>query len=108
MIVVFFFVSIITESIKQRYCIKFCQKLYNNQTETIQKIQLAVGNEALRQTQIKEWFNCFKNGRMSVQSEARSGRPSTSRNEEVIEKFRQSVMEDRRLTLRKIVEEVHC
>ena len=84
----FFFVSIITESIKQNYFIKFCQKLDDNQTESIQKIQLAVENEALSQTQMKEWFNCFKNGRMSVQSEARSGRLSTSRNEEVIEKVR--------------------
>ena len=43
---------------------------------------------------------------MSVESEAHSARPSISRNEEVIEKFRQFVTEDRRLTLRKIVEEV--
>ena len=41
---------------------------------------------------------------MSVDSEARSGRPSTSRNEEVIEVY-QIVMEDRRLTLTEIVEE---
>ena len=69
-----------TESIEQKYCIKFCQKLGNNQTETIQKIQEAFGDEALSQTQIKEWFNRFKNHRMSVESEARSGRPSTSPN----------------------------
>ena len=37
---------------------------------------------------------------MSVESEARSGRPSTSRNEEMIEKVRQIVMEDRRLMLK--------
>ena len=43
-----------TESIEQRYCIKFCQKLDNNQTETIQKILQAFGDEALSQTQIKE------------------------------------------------------
>ena len=43
---------------------------------------------------------------MSVESEARSGGPSTSQNEEVIEKVRQIVMEDRRLTLREIVEGV--
>ena len=42
---------------------------------------------------------------MPVQSEARSGRPSTSPNEEVVENVRQIVMKDRRLTLRKIVEE---
>ena len=42
---------------------------------------------------------------MSVKSEARSGRPSTNRNDEVIEKVRQVVMEDGRLILRKIVEQ---
>ena len=39
---------------------------------------------------------------MSVESEVRSGRPSTRRNEEVIEKFCQIVMKGCRLTLRKI------
>ena len=58
MIVNFLLVSIITESIEQRYCIKF----YQNQTKTIQKIQQAFGDEALSQTEIKEWFNHFKNG----------------------------------------------
>ena len=43
---------------------------------------------------------------MSVESEARSGRPSTSQNKEVIAKVSQIVMEDHHLTLRKIVEEV--
>ena len=62
MIVDFLLASVMTESIKQRYCIKFFQKRGNNQTETIQKIQQAFGDEALNQTQIKEWFNCFKNG----------------------------------------------
>ena len=90
------------ESIKQRFCIKLCQKLGNNQIETIQKIQEVFGDEALSQTQIKEWFHRFKNGRMSVESEALSGRLFTTRNEEVIEKVRQIVMEDRRLTLRKL------
>ena len=89
-----------TKSIEQRYCIKFCLKLDNNLSETIQKIQHAFGNEALSQTQIKEWFNCYKNGRISVESEACSGRLFTSRNEKIIEKVRQIVMEDRRLTLR--------
>ena len=41
---------------------------------------------------------------MSVESEERSGRQSTSRNEEVIEKVPQIVMENCGLTLREIVE----
>ena len=106
MITSFLLASIMTESIEQRYCIKFLQKLGNNQTETIQKIQQAFGDEVLSQTQIKEWFYRFKNGQMSVESEARSDRPSTSQNKGVIEKVCQIVMEDCRLTLRKIVEKV--
>ena len=102
MIVDFLLASLMTESIEQKYCIKFCQKLGNNQTETIQKIRQALGDEALSQTQLKKWFNCFKNGRMSVESEARTGKPSTSWNEEMIEKVRQIVMEGLRLTLREI------
>ena len=43
---------------------------------------------------------------MSVESEVCSGRPSTSRNKEVIEKVRQIVMEDCCLIIREIVEEV--
>ena len=54
MIVDFLLASVMTESIEQRYWIKFCQKLRNNQTETIQKIQQAFGDEALSQTQIKK------------------------------------------------------
>ena len=100
--------SVMTVRIEQKYCVKFCQKLGNNHTETIQKIQQAFGDETFSQTQIKEWFNRFRNGRMSMDSETGSGRPSTSRNEEVIEKVRQIVMEDRRLTLREIVEDVNC
>ena len=53
MIIGFLLSSIMTKSIEQRYCINFCQKLGNNQTETNQKIQQAFGDEAF-QTQIKE------------------------------------------------------
>jgi hypothetical protein len=67
-----------TERLEQRYCIKFCQKLGDTQAETIRKIQQAFGDNAMRVTQIKEWFNRFKDGRMSADSDQRSGRPSTS------------------------------
>jgi len=72
-----------TEKMEQRCCVKFCQKLDDTQTETIKKIQQVFGDVALSPTQIKEWYKRFKNGRESVESEPRSGRPSTSRNEEM-------------------------
>ena len=95
-----------TERIEQRYCIKFCQKLGDTQVETVRKIQQAFRNEALSPTQIKQWFKRFKDGCASVESHSRSGRPSTSRKEEVMDQVREKVLEDRRLTVQEIVAEV--
>jgi len=56
-------------------------------------------------TRIKQWFNRFKEGSISVDSEPRHGRPSTSRNN-VINQVRTLVMQDRRITVRELAEEV--
>jgi hypothetical protein len=94
-----------TEHVEQRYCIKFCQKLGDTQSETIRKIQQAFG-DAMGVTQIKDWYNRFKNGRTSVDSDQRTGRPSTSRNPNVINKVSSLIMEDRRLTVREIANDI--
>ena len=39
------------------------------------------GDDAMGITQIKEWYNRFKDGRTSVEREPRSGRPLTCRND---------------------------
>jgi len=39
-----------TEGLEQRYCIKFCQKLGDSQVETIRKIQLIFGDDAMGPT----------------------------------------------------------
>ncbi|XP_013791740.1 putative uncharacterized protein FLJ37770 [Limulus polyphemus] len=57
-------------------------------------------------TQIKEWYNRFKDGRTTMESEPRSGRPSTCRNDQVIAKVNAMVMRDRRVTIKEIAEEV--
>ena len=95
-----------TERVKQRYCIKFCQKLGDTQVETIQKIQQAFGNKALRPTQIKQWFKLFKDGRASVESDPCSGKPSTSQKKGVMDQVCKKVLEDRRLMVQEIVAEV--
>jgi hypothetical protein len=64
-----------TECVEQRYCSKFCQKLGDSKVETIVKIQQAFGNDAMGATQIKEWFNRFKDERTLADSYQRSGRP---------------------------------
>jgi hypothetical protein len=95
-----------TERVEQWYCIKFCQKLGDSKAETIGRIQQVFGDDAMGTTQIKEWFNLFKDGRTLADSDQRSGRLSTSRNANVIENVRSLILEDRRLTVREIAEEV--
>jgi hypothetical protein len=43
---------------------------------------------------------------MLADSDQHSGRPSTSRNADVIYKMRKLIMEDRRLTIREIADEI--
>jgi len=95
-----------TERLEQRYCIKFCQKLGDTQVETIRKIQQAFGDEAMSITRVKEWYSCFKDGSTSVDSEPRHSRLSTSRNDNVINQVRTLVMQDRRITVRELADEV--
>jgi hypothetical protein len=80
--------------------------LGDSQVETIRKIQQVFGDDAMGLTQIKEWYNRFKDGRTSVESDVRSGRPSTNRNDELIDQVRTVVMQDRRATVRELAGEV--
>lgn len=59
----------------------------------------------MSRTQVFEWFGRFKRGEMSLEDQSRSGRPSTSRTDENIEKIRQKINEDRRLTIDQVSEE---
>jgi len=93
------------KQLEQRYCIKFCQKLGDTQVETIRKIQQALGDDAMSITRIKEWYNRFKDGSTSVDSEPRHGRASTSRND-VINQVWTLVMQDRHITVQELAGEV--
>jgi hypothetical protein len=81
-----------TERVEQRYCIKFFHKLGDSKVETIWKIQQAFSDDAMGATQIKEWFNRFKDGRTLANSDQRSVRPSTSQNANVIEKVHSLIL----------------
>ena len=53
-----------------------------------------------------EWHRRFKERREEVEDDHRSGRPSTSRPDEYVERVRQKVRSDRRLTVRMITDEL--
>ena len=65
-------------------------------------MQKAFGNECMSKTRIKGWYNRFKGGRTSVESDFRSGRPSTTKTLDNIERVRLAIEVDRRLTVRKL------
>ena len=65
-------------------------------------IQKAFVDEIMGITQIKEWYRRFKNGRTSVDSDPRSGRPSLTTTPENIERVRLAIEGDRQLTVRKL------
>lgn len=67
---------------EQRVCLKFCFLLEKSATKAYQMLQQAFKEDAMSRTQVFEWFGHFKRGEMSVEDHARSGRPSTSRNDE--------------------------
>jgi len=62
-------------------------------------IKKAFGHDSVSEAQIKLWYICFKDGRESVESDRRSGRPSTSRTPENVESIRAAINENQRLTM---------
>jgi len=84
-----------TERVDQRIYIKFCFKLGHSSAETIPMIKKAFGDDSMSEAQIKLWFRCFKDGQESLESDRRSGRPSTSRTPENVESVRAAINENR-------------
>jgi len=92
------------ESTEQCIFIKFCFKIGKTATKTYQLLQQANGEDAMGCTQVFDWFHRFKEGRTSIESDPRSGQPSTSRNE-TIAKVRTIVRNNRRLTVQEIADD---
>jgi len=92
-----------SESTEQRICIKFCFKIGKTAMETYQLLQQAYGEDAVGRTQVFYWFRRFKRVEPPLKATPHSGRPSTSRNEEMIAKVRTIIRNNRRLTVQEIV-----
>ncbi|XP_027849961.2 protein GVQW3-like [Aphis gossypii] len=90
--------------INERVCIKFCLKLGKNASETYTMIKTAFGDDSLSRSVTFEWFIRFKDSRQSIKDDPRSGRPSTSRNDDVANIY-EKVRNDRRLTVRELANE---
>jgi len=93
-------------SLEQRYAIKFCVKLGKSGSETLQLLRTAYGDAVLSSSQVLRWYKAFKDGREGVEDEQRTGRPSTSRNDNYVAHVKAVLDRDRRLSVRLMAEEV--
>ena len=93
-------------SVKQQINLKFLVRLEKTPTEALKLLQEVDGDDTMSRTRIFEWHRRFKEGREEVENDHRSGRPSTSKTDENVERVRQKVRNDRRLTVRMIAEEL--
>ena len=68
-------------------------------------LQQAYGEDCLSRMQCYEWYQRFELGRTSIEDHPKSGRPSSTKGNDHIEKVRSSIRENRRLTVREVSEE---
>ena len=91
---------------EQRANLKFLAKLGKTPSESFAILQQVYGEETMPRTRAFEWHKRFKEGREEVEDDPWSGRPSTSRRADNIERVKQMVRADRRLMVWMIAEEL--
>jgi len=69
-------------------------------------LQKAYGEDCLSRTQCHEWYQRFKSGGTSIEDDPKSGRPSTSMDDDHVEKVLAVIRQNRRPTVREVAEEV--
>ena len=60
----------------------------------------------LRKTRVYEWYKRFQDGREDVEDDERPGCPSKSTTDENVEKMKEMVMNDRRITNREVANDI--
>ena len=60
----------------------------------------------MTKTRAYEWYKSFQDGREDVEDDERPERPSTSTTDENVEKVKEMVMNDRRITIREVADDV--
>ena len=93
-------------TIEQRININFCVKFEKTATETLKMLRNVYGDSSMSRTRVFEWHKRFVEGREDVEGDPKKGRPCTSTTDTNIEKVRQLVRSDRRLTIRVIANKV--
>lgn len=75
--------------------------------QTLEMLKKGFGDEAMEKTGVYKWHSRFRGGREVVNDDHRDGRPSTSKTDDNVEKIREMLMANRKLTIRELTEELN-
>ncbi|CAK9805798.1 Protein GVQW3 [Anthophora plagiata] len=87
---------------KIRTNVEFMVKLRWSSGEIIDALKKVYGDQSPSRTQVFEWIKRFKESREELKDDQRSGRPSTSTNEDMSAKVQEILDEDRRISITEI------
>ena len=90
--------------VEQRSAIKFCMRNNISAAVTYRMLQKDFGDETMSQKNVSKWYRDFKEGRERVDDLQCSGRPSTSIYDQNINKMKEMVLGNHRLTIRELVD----
>ncbi|XP_018337789.1 PREDICTED: putative uncharacterized protein FLJ37770 [Trachymyrmex septentrionalis] len=69
-------------------------------------LTVAFGESTMSKTRVYEWYKRFKKSREDVEDDDRSGRPSTSITDDNVERVKKMILENRRITIREVADDV--
>ena len=90
----------------QRINLKFLVKLGKCPAECLKLLKEVYGEHVMSKTRVYEWHKRFKSGREEVEDDHKSGRPSTAKTPDNINRVNKLVRSDRRLTVRMMAEDL--
>ena len=90
----------------RRICINFCVKNEIKCNKVCEILTKAYGESAMSKTRVYEWYERFQDGREDVEDDESPGSLSTSTTDEKVDKLKEMVMNDRRITIREVADDV--
>ena len=92
---------------EQRVCLEFCVSNGIKDTESLKMLQKCFGGSILSRTQVFERHKAFSDGREDVENLSHASRPTTSVNDDNIEKVKKILLENRRVGIRVVAEALY-
>ena len=90
----------------QRKCIKFCVRNEIKCARAFERLTVAFGESTMTRTQVQLWYHRFKEGREDVNDDDRNGCPSTSSADENIEAVKKMILDNHRISIREVADDV--